>query len=108
MPTELLKGTLDLLILRTLNVRPSHGLEIARRIQQITQSTFDIKGGSLFPALHRLEEQGWVSSEWTEVGKRRRAKIYRLTKAGQKRIATETENWRRISAAMARAIKATS
>jgi PadR family transcriptional regulator, regulatory protein PadR len=108
MPTELLKGTLDLLILRTLSLRPSHGLGIARRIEQMTNRTFDVKPGSLFPALHRLEERGWLSSEWGESDMRRRAKYYRLTQAGRRQVKTETTNWRQIAEAMARAIKATS
>jgi PadR family transcriptional regulator PadR len=108
MPAELLKGTLDLLILRTLSLRPSHGLEIARRIEQITKGTFDVKPGSLFPALHRLEEQGWLCSEWGESETRRRAKYYRLTKAGRRQVEAETANWRRIAEAMTRAIEATS
>lgn len=108
MATELLKGTLDLLILRTLTLRPSHGLEIARRIEQMTAGTFDVKAGSLFPALHRLEERGWVSSQWGESETRRRAKYYRLTKTGRGQVETETANWKRIAEAMARAIDATS
>ena len=108
MPTELLKGTLDLLILRTVSLRPSHGLEIARRIEQMTNGTFDVKPGSLFPALHRLEEQGWLSSAWGESELRRRAKYYRLTKTGRRQVEAETANWKRIAAAMARAIQATS
>ncbi|MGA3240163.1 MAG: PadR family transcriptional regulator [Bryobacteraceae bacterium] len=108
MPTELLKGTLDLLILRTLSLSPNHGLGISRRIEQMTNRAFDVKPGSLFPALHRLEEQGWVSSEWGESEAHRRAKYYRLTKAGRRQVETETANWRRIADAMALAIDATS
>lgn len=104
----LLQGTLDLLILRALSLGQNHGLGIARRIQQITQGTFDVKPGSLFPALHRLEEQGWLSAEWGESENRRRAKYYRLTKAGRKHLETETAGWDRIVAAMASAIAATS
>jgi PadR family transcriptional regulator, regulatory protein PadR len=105
---DLLKGTLDLLILRTLTLEPHHGLGIARRIEQMTKGTFDVKPGSLFPALHRLEEQGLVTSEWGETDTRRRAKYYRLTKAGRKQVDAETTNWQRIAEAMALAIKATS
>lgn len=104
---DLLKGTLDLLILRTLTLRPDHGLGIARRIQQITGGTFDVKPGSLFPALHRMQEQGWLSAEWGESENRRMAKYYRLTKAGRRRVETETANWERISAAITGAIQAT-
>jgi PadR family transcriptional regulator len=108
MPTELMKGTLDLLILRTLTLGPRHGLEISRRIEQVTNGTFEVKPGSLFPALHRLEEQGFVLSEWGESDARRRAKFYRLTKAGRKQVDAETANWRRVAEAIARAIEATS
>jgi PadR family transcriptional regulator, regulatory protein PadR len=108
MATDLLKGTLDLLILRTLTLERNHGLGIARRIDQMTNGTFDVKPGSLFPALHRLEEQGWVVGEWGESETRRRAKYYTLTKTGRKRVDSETANWNRIAQAMARAIAATS
>jgi transcriptional regulator len=106
--TGLLQGTLDLLILRALSLGTNHGLGIARRIQQITRGTFDVKPGSLFPALHRLEDQGWLTSEWGESENRRRAKYDRLTKAGRKHIDTETATWGRIAAAMASAIAETS
>ena len=104
----LLQGTLDLLILRAVSLGPNHGLGIARRVQQITRGTFDVKPGSLFPALHRLEEQGWLDSEWGESENRRRAKYYALTKAGRRQIETETAAWSRIAAAMAAAIAETS
>ena len=104
----LLQGTLDLLILRALSLGANHGLGIARRVGQITQGTFDVKPGSLFPALHRLEEQGWLQSEWGESENRRKAKYYRLTRAGRKHLDAETESWQRIAAAIASAIAATS
>jgi len=104
----LLQGTLDLLILRALALGPNHGLGIARRVAQITQGTFDVKPGSLFPALHRLEEQGWLQSEWGESENRRKAKYYRLTRAGRKHLEAETESWQRIASAIASAIAATS
>ena len=104
----LLQGTLDLLILRALALGGEHGLGIARRVHQITRGTIEVKPGSLFPALHRLEEQGWLASEWGESENRRRAKYYRLTKAGRRQIETETAAWERVSAAMASAIDATS
>ena len=104
----LLQGTLDLLILRAVSLGPDHGLGISRRVQQITRGTFDVKPGSLFPALHRLEEQGWLRSEWGESENRRRAKYYELTKAGRRQIETETAAWSRIAAAMAAAIAETS
>lgn len=106
--TELLRGTLDLLILRTLTLNRDHGVGIARRIQQITKGTFDVKPGSLFPALHRLEEKGWLAAEWGESENFRRAKYYKLTKAGRKQIQSEMANWNRASAAIAWAIEATS
>jgi PadR family transcriptional regulator PadR len=106
--TGLLQGTLDLLILRAVSLGPNHGLGVARRVQQITRGTFDVKPGSLFPALHRLEEQGWLRSAWGESENRRRAKYYELTKAGRRQIETETAAWGRIAAAMAAAIAETS
>jgi PadR family transcriptional regulator PadR len=104
----LLQGTLDLLILRALSLGSNHGLGIARRVAQITRGTFDVKPGSLFPALHRLEEQGWLEAEWGESENRRKAKYYRLTRAGRRHLETETESWNRIAAAIASAIAATS
>ncbi len=106
--TDLLRGTLDLLILRALTLDRDHGLGIARRIQQITKGTFEVKPGSLFPALHRLEEKGWLASEWGESENLRRAKYYRLTKTGRKQVETEMANWKRVSAAITWAIEATS
>ena len=106
--TDLLQGTLDLLILRALTLQPDHGVGITRRILQITKGTFDVKPGSLFPALHRLEEKGWLASQWGESENRRRAKYYKLTAAGRRQIDTELANWQRVSAAIAWAIKATS
>jgi transcriptional regulator len=104
----LLQGTLDLLILRALSLGPNHGLGIARRVAQITRGTFDVKPGSLFPALHRLEEQGWLAAEWGESENRRKAKYYRLTRTGRKHLDAETASWERIAAAIASAIAATS
>jgi transcriptional regulator len=106
--TDLLQGTLDLLILRALTLRPDHGVGIARRIRQITKDTFDVKPGSLFPALHRLEQKGWLSAEWGESENRRRAKYYAVTAAGRRQLGRELADWKRISAAMAWAIESTS
>jgi transcriptional regulator len=106
--TALLQGTLDLQILLAVSLGPNHGLGIARRVQQITRGTFDVKPGSLFPALHRLEEQGWLRSSWGESENRRRAKYYELTRAGRRQIETETAAWDRIATAMAAAIAETS
>lgn len=105
--TNLLQGTLDLLILRTLGTGELHGLGISRRIEQITEGTFLVKPGSLFPALHRLEEAGWLSSFWGESENNRRAKFYRLTKAGRGQLQVETEQWLKVALAMANALKAT-
>ena len=105
--TNLLQGTLDLLILKALGPGELHGLGISRRIEQITQGTFLVKPGSLFPALHRMEEAGWLSSFWGESENNRRAKFYRLTKAGKGQLEVETEEWTRVALAMAKALKAT-
>ena len=96
-PTTLLQGTLDMLILKSLIAGEKHGLGVSRRIQQITGGTFVVKPGSLFPALHRMEEEGWISSFWGESENNRRAKYYRLTKAGKKQLEAETKRWDRIS-----------
>src|SRR5262245_42475044 len=101
---SLLQGTLDLLLLRASSLGPTHGLGIARRVHQITQGAFDVKPGSLFPALHRLEEQGWLSSQWGESENRRRAKYYQLTRSGRRHLETETASWDRIATAIAAAI----
>jgi PadR family transcriptional regulator, regulatory protein PadR len=98
--TELLKGTLDLMILRTLELTPMHGAAIAERIAQITGGAFQVKAGSLFPALHRLEQEGWIAGEWTENSDKRRVKSYVLTATGRKQLHTERVNWRRIVTAM--------
>lgn len=98
--TDLLRGTLDVLILRSLTTAPLHGLGIARRIAQMTQGSFDVKPGSLFPALYRLEERGLLSAEWGASDTQRRAKFYRLTRLGKKQLQVEEANWRRIAIAM--------
>jgi PadR family transcriptional regulator, regulatory protein PadR len=107
-PTELLQGTLDMLILNTLVLAPLHGVGIARRIEQATHGTFLVKPGSLFPALHRMEDARWVSSEWGETGSGRRAKFYRLSPAGRRQLEKETERWGRVSLAVNRALGAES
>jgi PadR family transcriptional regulator, regulatory protein PadR len=103
--TALLQGTLDVLILKVLALEPMHGLGISRRIAQVTGGTFQVKPGSLFPALHRMEEAGWLSPEWGESENNRRAKFYRLTAAGRRRFKHEADQWARISAAMATALE---
>jgi len=102
--TELVQGTLDLLILKALALGPRHGLGIARRIEQVTRGTFQVKPGSLFPALHRMEEEGWLSSSWGESENNRRAKFYQLTRAGRRQLGSETQRWARVSAAIARVL----
>lgn len=103
--TNLLQGTLDLLILRALRAGELHGLGISRRIEQITQGTFQVKPGSLFPALHRMEEAGWLAASWGESENRRKAKYYRLTKAGEQQLGAETEQWQRIALAIQTALQ---
>jgi transcriptional regulator len=103
-PTELLKGTLDLLILRTLDLQPMHGVAIAERIHQLTRGTFQVKPGSLFPALHRLEQEGWITGQWQESAAGRRVKSYTLTPAGRRQLATEKAAWRRIVGAMSQVL----
>ena len=102
----LLQGTLDLLILKALSAGELHGLGVSRRIEQITGGTFVVQPGSLFPALHRLEESGWLSSVWEASENNRRAKYYRLTKTGRKQLGEETAQWNKIALAIARALEA--
>jgi len=102
--TDLMQGTLDLLILKSLTLKADHGLGIARRVEQITRGAFAVRPGSLFPALHRLEARGWLSSEWGASENRRKAKFYALTTAGRKQLKTETQHWGRVSSAIAHAL----
>ena len=104
--STLLQGTLDLLILKALSAGELHGLGVSRRIEQITGGTFVVQPGSLFPALHRLEEAGWLDADWQPSENNRRAKYYTLTKAGKKQLADETTEWNNIALAMAKALKA--
>ena len=103
--TELLQGTLDLLILKTLAAGPLHGYAIAQRIQQRSDDVLVVEEGSLYPALYRMEEKGWISAAWGKSENNRRAKFYRLTKAGRKQLAEETAAWERIAAAVARVLQ---
>jgi transcriptional regulator len=98
--SDLLQGTLDLLILKTLALEEMHGWGITQRIQQISQGVLTVNQGSLYPALLRLEQQGWITSEWGTSDNNRQAKYYKLTRAGRKQLADETENWKRISTAI--------
>lgn len=99
-PSDLVQGTLDLLILKTLSPAAMHGWAIARRIQQVSGDVLQVQQGSLYPALHRLEQQGWVKARWAESETGRQAKFYALTAAGRKQLDTEAANWNRLSAAI--------
>jgi PadR family transcriptional regulator len=105
--TPLLQGTLDLLILKALSLQPLHGLGVSRRVEQITRGAFIVGPGSLFPALHRLEEKGWLTSSWGDSENNRRAKYYELTKAGRRQLTAETEEWSRVAGAMRAALEST-
>jgi transcriptional regulator len=105
--TPLLQGTLDLLILKALGLQPLHGLGVARRVEQLTAGAFQVKPGSLFPALHRMEEAGWLEATWGESENNRRAKFYRLTRAGRRQFERETADWNRVAGAIATALQAT-
>jgi len=99
-PTDLVQGTVDLLILKTVNLAPMHGWAIAQRIKQVSKDVLILNQNALYPALHRLEEQGWLKSEWGDSENNRRAKYYSLTKAGRKRLQQELTQWRRLSSAI--------
>ncbi|HEY6446537.1 MAG TPA: PadR family transcriptional regulator [Acidobacteriaceae bacterium] len=99
-PNDLVQGTLDLLILRTLAPEPMHGWAIAKRIQQISREVLQVQQGSLYPALHRLEQQGWIRAKWAESETGRQAKFYSLTAGGRKQLEQESANWSRLSAAI--------
>ena len=103
---SLLQGTLDLLILKALSTGELHGLGVSRRIEQITGGTFAVQPGSLFPALHRLEESGWLTSMWEASENNRRAKYYKLTRTGKRQLGEAAEQWNRIAVAMAKALEA--
>lgn len=99
-PTDLVQGTLDLLILKTISLEPMNGWAIAKRIQQISKDVLQVQQGSLYPALHRLEHQGWIKAEWRESENNRKAKYYALTAAGKKQLRTELAHWERLSNAI--------
>lgn len=99
-PTDLVQGTLDLLILKTTALEPMHGWAIAQRIRRVSGEVLQVNQGALYPALHRLEQQGWIKAEWGESENNRRAKYYSLTKAGRKYLQTEEANWERLSSAI--------
>lgn len=99
-PNDLVQGTLDLLILKTIALEPKHGWAIAKRIQQVSGDVLQVQQGSLYPALHRLEQQGWIRAKWMESETGREAKFYSLTAAGRKQLEAETANWKRLSEAV--------
>ena len=101
-----LKGTLDMLILKVVALGPNHGYAIAQRVQQISKDFFQVRQGSLYPALHRLEDRGWLEAEWKDTDTGREAKFYKLTKKGQKQLEAEEQNWERLSAAVHLILKA--
>lgn len=105
--TDLLRGTLDMLILKTLTLQPMHGLGVSRRIEQITDGVFQVQPGSLFPALHRLEQEGWIQGTWGESENNRRAKFYRLTAAGRRRLGEERQNWTQLVLVITKVLEAT-
>jgi PadR family transcriptional regulator, regulatory protein PadR len=105
--TDVLQGTLDLLILRTIALEPMHGWAIAQRIQQISDHLLRVQQGSLYPALHRLEHQGWITAEWGTSENNRRARFYALTRAGRRQLATEVAKWERLSAGVALVLQRT-
>lgn len=98
--TPLLRGTLDVLILKALSLQELHGLGVSRRVEQITQGAYVVRPGSLFPALHRLEQAGWLASSWGESENNRRAKFYTLTAAGRRQLTKETAEWKRVAGVM--------
>ena len=99
-PTDLVQGTLDLLILKTISLEPKHGWAIAKRIQQVSREALQVQQGSLYPALHRLEQQAWIKAEWRTTETGRMAKFYSLTHAGRKQLEKELESWTRLSSAI--------
>jgi PadR family transcriptional regulator PadR len=104
---DMLQGTLDLLVLKILALGPTHGWDITQRIQQISENVLRVNQGSLYPALHRLEAQGWITAEWGESENGRRAKYYRLTAAGRRQLADQRETWARFSGAVERILQTT-
>ncbi len=99
-PTDLVQGTLDLLVLRVISLEPMHGWAIAQRIRQVSNEVLQVQQGSLYPALHRLEQNGWLKAEWRDSENNRKAKFYSLTAAGKKRLAEEVAQWERLSGAI--------
>lgn len=106
-PNDLVPGTLDMLILKTLSLQPMHGLGISRRMEQVTGGVFSVKPGSLFPALHRMEQEGWIAGSWGKSEANRRAKFYELTPAGRRRLGEEKRNWAQTLRAITEILEAT-
>jgi len=104
--TDVPQGTLDLLVLKTLSLEPMHGLGVSRRLEQITRGRFQVNPGSFFPALHRMEQEGWIRGTWGRSENNRRAKYYELTKAGRKRLEREEREWRQTVSAITRVLEA--
>ena len=104
-PTDLVQGTLDLLILKTVALEPMHGWAVGQRIQQISNGVLQVQQGSLYPALHRLEQQGWIQAEWGDSENNRRAKYYRLTARGRTQLHVETTKWDKLAGAIARILR---
>jgi PadR family transcriptional regulator PadR len=104
--TDVPQGTLDLLVLKTLSLEPMHGLGVSKRLEQVTRGRFQVNPGSFFPALHRMEQEGWISGKWGRSENNRRAKFYELTKAGVKRLAHEEREWRQNVTAIASVLEA--
>ncbi len=104
-PAALVQGTLDLLLLKVLDLEPLNGVAIMRRLKQVTDDTLQVSDGSLYPALHKLEQEGWITAEWKSADNGRRAKFYALTRLGRRKLRDETENWNRLSSAIASVLK---
>jgi transcriptional regulator len=104
-PTDLVQGTLDLLLLKILALEPMHGWAISLRLRSISNDVLQVSEGSLYPALHKLEQEGWITAEWKQTENNRRAKFYSLTRLGRKELESETENWRRLSSAISRVVQ---
>ena len=105
--TDLLRGTLDMLVLKTLSQGPLHGLGLSRQIDQVTEGAFQVKPGSLFPALHRMEQKGWIRGTWGESENKRRAKYYQLTAVGRRQLGEESQNWTHLVLTIAKVMEGT-
>lgn len=104
-PSDLVQGTLDMLLLKILALEPMNGFAVSQRLKQVSRDILQVSDGSLYPALHKLEQEGWIKAEWRTTENNRRAKFYSLTRAGQKKLEEESDNWGRLSAAISRVVK---